>query len=83
MTQLPAITGKQFIKLLQKDGWTVGRKANHGITMTKYVQDRTLVTFIPDTRASLIPDTLYLVLGTRQTKIGRNGLLALIEKYGL
>jgi len=46
---LPAITGKQLIRLLKKDGFLVQRKARHGIAMIKRIPDRTLVTVIPDT----------------------------------
>jgi predicted RNA binding protein YcfA (HicA-like mRNA interferase family) len=45
--KLPAIKGKQLIRLLEKDGWKKGRYATHGQTMTKFDEssDRTLVTF--------------------------------------
>lgn len=81
-TKLPAITGKQLIKLLKKDGWTVGRKAKHGIALTKAFSNRTRVTFVPDTRASLPEGTLQDILSTDQTGIGKRGLLDLINKYG-
>jgi len=61
MSSIPAISGKQFIKLLQKDGWVPGRKAKHGRTLTKAFGDRTRVTFIPDTNASLDPGTLAAI----------------------
>jgi len=35
MGNLPAISGKQLIKLLTSDGWVEGRKAKHGIALTK------------------------------------------------
>ncbi len=38
-TNIPAISGKQLIKLLQKDGWQLGRKATHGLTLTKKFSD--------------------------------------------
>ena len=82
-TTIPAITGKQLIKLLQKDGWQVGRKATHGITLTKRIGDRTLVTYIQDTTASLPEGTLGAILGVKQTRLHKKGLLALINKYGI
>lgn len=82
-TTLPAITGKQLIKLLKKDGWAVGRRAKHGITLTKAFPDRTRVTFVPDTRASLPEGTLQAILSTDQTDIGKRGLLDLINKSGI
>ncbi len=48
-TSIPAITGKQLIRLLKKGGWVVRRKARHGISLTKSTGDRTLVTIVPDT----------------------------------
>lgn len=82
-TSLPAISGKQLIRLLKKDGWIEGRRKTHGVALTKAVGDRTLVTVIPDTRASLPDGTLSAILGPKQTNIGRQGLLDLLNKYGL
>jgi len=76
-------SGKQLIKLLRKDDWVVGRRAKHGVTLTKSSGDHTKVTFIPDTRASLPIGTLMAILGTKQTGIGRTGLSGLISKYGI
>lgn len=80
---LPAITGKQLIKLLKKAGWQSGRQATHGITMVKYIKGRKRVTFIPDTGASIPKGTLGAIIGHKQTILGREGLIKLIEKYGL
>jgi predicted RNA binding protein YcfA (HicA-like mRNA interferase family) len=82
-SDLPAITGKELIRLLKKDGFIISRKATHGLSMTKRVNDRTIVTVIPDTRASLPRGVLMAILGPKQTRLGRKGLLILIEKYGL
>jgi ABC-type nitrate/sulfonate/bicarbonate transport system ATPase subunit len=41
------------------------------------------VTVIPDTRASLDEGTLAAILGSKQTGIGKKGLLNLINKFGL
>lgn len=43
---------------------------------------RTLVTTIPK-RSPIPRGTLAGILGPKQTRIGRDGLLALIDKYGL
>lgn len=80
---LPAITGNQLIKLMDKDGWEKGRKANHGRTMKKRVSDRTIVTFVPESNESLPDGTLAAIIGTKQTRIGRAGFLKLIEMYGI
>jgi hypothetical protein len=53
------------------------------MTLRKRVGNRTRVTFIPDTRASLPIGTLRAILGTKQTGLGKNGLLKLLNKYGI
>ena len=75
------ITGKQLIALLQKDGWTIQRRARHGLSLSKYIDGKNRVTIVPYTRASLPAGTLSAILGDKQTGIGRNELLELIDKY--
>ena len=82
-TKVPAITGKQLIRLLKKDGWTEGGRTRHGISLTKHISGRTKVTVIPDTNASLPNGTLSAILGIKQTGIGKGGLLKLLNKYGI
>lgn len=82
-TKVPALTGKQLIRLLRQDGWVVGRKTQHGISLTKSLSGRTKVTVIPNTRASLPDGTLSAILGPYQTGIGKKELLNLLNKYGL
>jgi predicted RNA binding protein YcfA (HicA-like mRNA interferase family) len=79
-SKLPAVTGYQLIAHLEKGGWTTGRKANHGRTMTKSDGGCIRVTFIPETRASLPKGTLGAILGPKQTGIGKEGLQKLIRK---
>jgi predicted RNA binding protein YcfA (HicA-like mRNA interferase family) len=80
----PAITGKQPIRLLMKDGWTPGRRTRHGIALAKRFPDgRTRVTVVPDKRSSLPDGTLADILGSTQTGIGREGLAELIQTYGV
>ena len=79
----PVLSGKKLIALLQKDGWSIGRKAKHGVTLFKSFGKLNRVTFIPDTRADLPVGTLLAILGHMQTGIGRKGLDTLINKYGI
>jgi predicted RNA binding protein YcfA (HicA-like mRNA interferase family) len=51
--------------------------------MTKKVDERILVTIIPTSKASLPIGTLKQILGDKQTKLGNNGLIKLLNKYGL
>lgn len=85
MSDLPAITGFQLIRLLERDGWQRGRRGTHGQALYKYArrEDRTLVTVVPRTRASLPRGTLGGILSVKQTGLGRAGLAALVRKHGL
>jgi len=82
-TQIPVITGRQLIKLLKKDGWVIGRKANHGRTLSKDLGARKVITFVPEKSSTLPAVTLSQILGTKQTGLGKKGLLNLLNKYGL
>jgi predicted RNA binding protein YcfA (HicA-like mRNA interferase family) len=82
-TSIPAISGKTLIKLLEKDGWEQGRKTRHAFSLTKKVGDHTLVAYVQNCREPLDTGTLHDILGLKQTKIGSDGLLALLNKYGL
>ena len=81
--KLPAISGKKLIKLLRKDGWVLKRQARHGAALAKTTSGRTKVTVVPDTRADLDEGTLLAILGSKQTGIGKRGLLDLINKFGI
>ncbi|MGH2584894.1 MAG: hypothetical protein ACRDJE_08275 [Dehalococcoidia bacterium] len=80
---LPAITGRELMRLLRLDSRQIGRRSTHGIVHTKRFPDRTRVTTIPDKRRPLATGTLLDILGPRQTGIGRHGLLDLIKRHGL
>lgn len=82
-TEAPAISGKKLIRLLRKDDWIVKRQAEHGVALAKFFPDRTRVTVIPNTTVSLDDGTLGAILGPKQTGIGKRGLLALINEFGL
>ncbi|OGO04628.1 MAG: hypothetical protein A2Y60_02055 [Chloroflexi bacterium RBG_13_54_9] len=84
-TKIPAINGKKLIRLLQKDGWAIPIRGTtkHGVALAKATSGRTRVTVIPDTTASLDDGTLAAIIGPKQTNIGRQGLLDLLNKYGL
>jgi predicted RNA binding protein YcfA (HicA-like mRNA interferase family) len=83
MGNLPAISGKQLIKLLASDDWVKGRNARHGLALTKRYGDTTRVTVVPNKRASLPEGTLRAIIGPMQTQLGSKGLERLIKKYGL
>lgn len=78
---LPAITGNQLIKLLEKDGWENAgyAKGGHTIKFRKHIDGRTLVTMIQPINRPLKDGTLSAILGSKQTKIGKEGLRKLLE----
>jgi hypothetical protein len=79
----PAITGWQLIKLLKNDGWETGRRSRHARTLTKRAGSITLTTLVKETNSPLPDITLGLILGVKQTSLGKAGLIALIRKYGI
>ena len=80
---LPALTGKQLINLLKKDGWVEVRGRGSHVSLKKPFGDRTRRTVVENTGASLPRGTLAAILGVKQTGLGRAGLLGLIDKYGV
>lgn len=77
---LPALTGEELIKHLQKDGWNIKRRTKYGIALIKIFADRTRVTTVPTKGGSLPKKTLFDILGPKQTNIGRDGLLELLKR---
>ena len=58
-------------------------RTRHGVSLKKAVNQRTVVTIVLDSRASLPEGTLNAILGVKQTGIGKSGLLVIINKYDL
>ena len=81
--RLSPLSGRKLIKLLQRDGWVCKRRARHGVALAKRFSEHVRVTVIPDTNAILDDGTLGAILGPKQTNIGKAGLIALINKYGV
>lgn len=74
-------TGRQLIRLLQKDGFEIARSARHGLSMRKRLAEgRTIVTVVPNTGEVLPRGTLMAILGPKQTRLGRKRLAELIRK---
>ena len=82
---LPNVTGRQLIRLLKRGGFVDGRKTRHGRSLVMWLPDEgiTVVTVVPETRAPLPAGTLAAILGPKQTRLGRAGLLNLIQEHGL
>ena len=80
MPDVPALTGRQLIGVLLQDGWSVKRRANHGMFLSKRFGDTVRVTVVKDTAATIPAGTLAAILGPRQTGLGRDGLARLLER---
>jgi predicted RNA binding protein YcfA (HicA-like mRNA interferase family) len=76
---LPAISGPKLIGVLEADGWHICGRSTHGITLKKVVGGELRVTTIPIKARSLPSGTLAAILGSRQTGLGRAGLLRLLS----
>jgi len=77
----PAITGPELIKLLIKDGWAKDEQRTHGIALIKQLEDGSILsTIIPTKRKSLPAGTLAAILGPKQTCLGHDGLMRLLKK---
>jgi len=61
--KIPALNGLELIKLFKKDRWVEHRQTTHGIALRKRVNDRTRITIVPKTRATLPTGTLMAILG--------------------
>ena len=83
MPDLPTLTGRQLYRLLIADGWEVRRRSNHGLFLTKQFENRTRTTVIKNTGRDVPNGTLSAILSQRQTGLGRDGLIRLIERHGL
>ena len=83
MPDLPILTGRQLYRLLRADGWELRRNSNHGMFLTKRFGNRTRTTIIKNTGRDIPNGTLAAILSQRQTGLGRDGLLRLIERRGL
>jgi predicted RNA binding protein YcfA (HicA-like mRNA interferase family) len=81
--RIPPLSGKKLIRLLEKDGWVVKRRATHGVSMTKQFSERVRVTVVPQSNALLDDGTLAAILSPKQTNIGKAGLIELVNKYGI
>ncbi len=81
---LPAVSGRQRIRLLRRAGWYETGRRTHGTGLAHADPDgRVRVTIVPDKNRPLAPGTLAAILGPKQTNRGREGLAALIRRYGL
>lgn len=82
-TKVPALSGKQLIKLYREDSWQYGRKTKHGRCLYKFIGNHKRIVYIPESSESLPTGTLMNIIGSKQSNIRKKGLLNLLNKYGL
>jgi hypothetical protein len=75
---LPALSGPDLAKLLEKGGWTLDGRSTHGLTYKKFVDGELRITTIPSKSRPLCKRTLGQILGPKQTGLGRAGLAKLL-----
>ena len=83
MADIPALRGRQLLRLLLADGWQVVREAPHGKWLKKKFRNGTRFTTVKDDRAVIPDGTLNQILSLKQTGLGKRGLRRLIDKHGL
>ncbi len=79
------ISGRQLLRLLELDGWTLGGRRNHGVMVYKQFPGEPYrrSTVVPDKTSDLTPTTLGAILSVKQTRLGHGGLQELIDNYGM
>lgn len=79
------ISGRQLLRLLELDGWTLRGRRTHGVMVYKQFpgESHRRSTVIPDKTGYLPPTTLGAILSVKQTRLGHEGLQELIDKHGM
>ena len=74
------ISGRELMRLLERDGWVRGGRRTHGILYSKRFpgEAHPRSTIIPDISTPLKPATLGAILSVKQTGLGSAGLRNLL-----
>ena len=83
MADIPTLKGRELYRLLIADGWEFQRHTRHGDFLTKKFGDKNRTTLVKNDGRDIPTGTLSKILGQKQTGLGRDGLLRLIERHGL
>ena len=83
MADIPTLKGRELYRLLIADGWKFQRHTRHGDFLTKKFEDKNRTTLVKNDGRDIPNGTLAAILGQKQTGLGRDGLLRLIERRGL
>jgi len=76
------ISGRELIALLERHGWRIMRRSNHGVFLSRQFpgESRPRTTVIPDKPRDLKPGVLAQILGPKQTGLGRAGLERMLNQ---
>jgi len=73
-----------LIRLFRRDGWSEkSKQTREGVFFYKHFPEGMRRTVIPPKRRPLTPGLLAAIIGPKQSGIVREGLAAMIERYGL
>ena len=77
-----SVTGRELMRLLERDGWVSGGRRTHGIYYSKRFpgESHPRTTLVPDKSTPLPQPTLGAILGVRQTRLGSAGLRDLMRR---
>ncbi|MYA62276.1 MAG: type II toxin-antitoxin system HicA family toxin [Dehalococcoidia bacterium] len=76
------ISGRELMRLLERDGWISGGRRTHGIFYYKRFPRESMPrsTVIPDKSSPLPRTTLGAILSLKQTGLGSAGLRSLMDR---
>ena len=76
------ISGRALIALLERNGWQVLRRSNHGVFLSRQFQGESgpRTTAVPDNTRDLKLGVLAQILGPKQTGLGRAELERIMSK---
>ncbi len=78
--EIPSLSGTDLIKLLKSNGLISKGQSTHGETLYKNIDNKNVYTTIPKKYKKIPNSVLGQILGPKQTNLGRDGLIAMIER---
>ena len=77
-----SVTGRELMRLLERDGWVSGGRRTHGFLYSKRFpgEARPRKPLVPDKSTPLPQPTLGRILGLGQTGLGSAGLRDLMRR---
>ncbi|GEM_PF-716348 len=78
-SKLPQLSGNELIRLYKENGWVADGRRTHGLALVKELHGERIVVIIPTKNRPLKDRTLNGIIGPKQSRVGRAGLLAMLE----